>query len=83
MGATNTLAILQQRRSVREYQDVSTSLDELGQLLWPAQGITHPRGLCTAPSAGALYPLEVDGFVTTAVVAHWDTLFCKVLSRTL
>ncbi len=52
-------AILQQRRSVREYQDVSLSLHEIGQLLWAAQGITHPKGLRTAPSAGALYPLEL------------------------
>jgi SagB-type dehydrogenase family enzyme len=32
----------------------------LAQLLWAAQGITGPEGLRTAPSAGALYPLEVD-----------------------
>ena len=52
--------LLQQRRSVREYEKEATmSLAELGQLLWAAQGITHPRGLRTAPSAGALYPLEI------------------------
>jgi SagB-type dehydrogenase family enzyme len=35
------------------------SLDEAAQLLWAAQGITHSEGLRTAPSAGALYPLEI------------------------
>ncbi len=32
---------------------------ELSQLLWAAQGITSPQGYRTAPSAGALYPLEL------------------------
>jgi SagB-type dehydrogenase family enzyme len=31
----------------------------VSQLLWAAQGISSPRGYRTAPSAGALYPLEV------------------------
>lgn len=47
------------RRSVREYKDVSLTLNEISQLLWAAQGITNPLGFRTAPSAGALYPLEV------------------------
>jgi SagB-type dehydrogenase family enzyme len=50
---------LKQRRSVRDFSDRALSLEELGQLLWSAQGITHPEGLRTAPSAGALYPLEL------------------------
>jgi len=50
---------LAQRRSVREFADTPLTLAELGQLLWAAQGMTHPAGLRTAPSAGALYPLEV------------------------
>ncbi len=51
--------LLQQRRSVREFKPGSLSLTQIGQLLWAAQGITHARGLRTAPSAGALYPLEL------------------------
>jgi len=49
---------LARRRSVRELAATRLSLAEAGQLLWAAQGITHPDGLRTAPSAGALYPLE-------------------------
>jgi SagB-type dehydrogenase family enzyme len=37
-------------------------LNNISQLLWAAQGKTSPRGYRTAPSAGALYPLEVFFF---------------------
>ncbi len=47
------------RRSVRSYTDEPLTLSIISQLLWAAQGITHPRGFRTAPSAGALYPLEI------------------------
>lgn len=50
---------LSKRRSVREYQDAPLTLNEVAQMLWAAQGITSLEGLRTAPSAGALYPLEV------------------------
>jgi SagB-type dehydrogenase family enzyme len=51
---------LLKRRSVREYARDSLSLDEVSQLLWAAQGVSFPEErLRTAPSAGALYPLEV------------------------
>jgi SagB-type dehydrogenase family enzyme len=50
---------LAQRRSVRAYSGEPLTLEEIGQLLWAAQGITHERGYRTAPSAGALYPLEL------------------------
>lgn len=49
---------LAQRRSVREFAPRSLTWGEVGQLLWAAQGVTHPAGLRTAPSAGARYPLE-------------------------
>lgn len=58
-GALSLEETLAKRRSVREYADQELSLAEIGQLLWAAQGITSPTGQRTAPSAGALYPLEV------------------------
>jgi SagB-type dehydrogenase family enzyme len=50
---------LLKRRSVREYKNEALSLGELSQLLWAAQGITAPPFYKTAPSAGALYPLDL------------------------
>jgi SagB-type dehydrogenase family enzyme len=50
---------LKQRRSIREFRGDGLVLEDLSQLLWAAQGITGRRGYRTAPSAGALYPLEL------------------------
>lgn len=47
------------RRSVRHFSDAAITLGNIAQLLWSAQGITTPDGLRTAPSAGALFPLEI------------------------
>lgn len=69
-SSTSIEEALRQRRSVRDYSDSSLSLAEISQLLWAAQGITNREGLRTAPSAGALFPLEVY------VVAGWiENLF--------
>jgi len=56
---TSVESALRRRRSVREFRKESLTLAEVSQLLWAAQGITDPEGKRTAPSAGALYPLEV------------------------
>jgi SagB-type dehydrogenase family enzyme len=50
---------LLQRRSIRSYTGESLTLPEVAQLLWAAQGVTDATGFRTAPSAGALYPLEL------------------------
>ncbi|UCC83031.1 MAG: SagB/ThcOx family dehydrogenase [Gemmatimonadota bacterium] len=57
-GASSVEAALRERCSVREYTDEPLTLAEISQLLWAAQGVTHGSGR-TAPSAGALFPLEV------------------------
>ncbi len=57
-GALSVEAALRERRSVREFTSESLTLAEVSQLLWAAQGVTHGSGR-TAPSAGALFPLEV------------------------
>ncbi len=49
-----------QRRSVRRFADRAVSIKQLSQILWSAQGVTdHQQGLRAAPSAGALYPIEM------------------------
>jgi SagB-type dehydrogenase family enzyme len=72
--------VLRKRRSERRFQDVPLREPELSQLLWATQGITRPAGRVgfrTAPSAGALYPVEtylvirdVEG--VEAGVYHYD-----------
>lgn len=49
------------RRSRRRYAERILSLEKLSALLWASQGVSGRAGriqLRTAPSAGALYPLE-------------------------
>jgi len=51
---------IQRRRSKRSYISQELTLEEISQLLWSVQGITDERrGFRAAPSAGALYPLEI------------------------
>lgn len=57
-GRLSLEAALQRRRSIRSFTRDSLSTSDVAQLLWAAQGITDPEGFRTAPSAGALYPLE-------------------------
>jgi SagB-type dehydrogenase family enzyme len=72
-GDLSVESALQSRRSVRRYKETALSKEALGQILWAAQGITRESdsppdfwgdrvwtgGLRTAPSAGALFPLDV------------------------
>lgn len=58
-GPMSLEAAIQARRSVREFTDEPLSLEEVGRLLWAAQGITSSQGARAAPSAGGTYPLEI------------------------
>jgi SagB-type dehydrogenase family enzyme len=58
----NTEEAIRTRRSVRDYSGLSMTLEELSRLLHLTAGITAERwghALRAAPSAGALYPIEV------------------------
>ncbi|MCK5428783.1 MAG: SagB/ThcOx family dehydrogenase [Anaerolineales bacterium] len=72
---TSVEAALLNRQSTRSYRGESLALSEVGQLLWAAQGITRPGGYRTAPSAGALYPLEV--YLLAGDVRDLDSGFYK------
>lgn len=52
-------ALLRSRCSTRRYGAGPLLLAEVGQLVWAAQGISRAGARRTAPSAGALYPLEI------------------------
>ena len=58
-GRTRFERVVANRRSIRDFRGGPMTSVELGQLLWAAQGISDPAGLRTAPSAGALFPLEL------------------------
>lgn len=58
-GHVSLEASIRERRSVREFSNRPLSLADVGQLLWAAQGVTSGDGGRAAPSAGALYPLEL------------------------
>ena len=67
---------LNNRRSKRQFQARDLKLEDISQILWAAQGITEmSTGFRTAPSAGALYPLELfvvksDGFFNYIPKGH-------------
>lgn len=59
-GELSVEAAIEQRRSVRQFTDEALTRQQIAQLAWAAQGITdETRGFRAAPSAGALYPIEL------------------------
>ncbi len=58
-GSVSVERCISQRRSVRGFGSQSLTEEQLGQLLWAAQGVTTADGKRAVSSAGALYPLQL------------------------
>jgi SagB-type dehydrogenase family enzyme len=63
-GTVSVERAIKERRTIRAFRPDPLNMVQLSQLLWAAQGITDERrGFRAAPSAGALYPLDVYAVV--------------------
>lgn len=59
-GSVTLEEAISKRRSVRQFVDKPLNFVQMGQLAWAGQGITDKqRNLRAAPSAGAIYPIEL------------------------
>jgi SagB-type dehydrogenase family enzyme len=73
-GTVSVEEAIKGRRTVRRFRSDPLTLSQLSQLLWAAQGITdEKRGFRSAPSGGALYPLDVYAVVGKEGVEHLAT----------
>jgi len=64
VGDVSLEKAIYQRRTIRSFDSRPLTLKQCSQILWAAQGITEPGGYKrAAPSAGALYPMDVYGVI--------------------
>lgn len=69
------------RRSQRSFLNKDLDLSQISQLLWSAQGVTLKKGgfsFRSAPSAGALYPMEIY-ILNTEGIYHYSPLDHKLI----
>ena len=72
-GSISVERAIRHRRTIRVYSSRILDLDQLSQLLWSAQGLTGIRRFKrAAPSAGALYPMDVYAVVGQNSVVQLD-----------
>lgn len=63
-GEVSLEKTVKQRRTIRSFRSQPLTLAQYSQLLWAAQGVTDDRGWKrAAPSAGALYPMDIYAVV--------------------
>lgn len=68
-GTVSVEYAIKQRRTIRSFSPEILNLNQLSQLLWSAQGMTENGGFKrAAPSAGALYPMDVYAVVGSGSV---------------
>jgi len=81
-GTVSVEEAIQGRRTRRSYSDRALELEVLAQLLWAAQGITGRDGyLRSAPSGGALYPLDIYVVVGSGGVEGLDQAIYHYLPK--
>lgn len=63
-GEVSLERTIKNRRTIRSFTSERLTSEQFSQLLWAAQGITEDRGFKrAAPSAGALYPMDIYAVV--------------------
>jgi len=80
IGDVSVEQAIKHRRTIRSYLSKPLTLEQLSQVFWAAQGITEDRGFKrSAPSGGALYPMDIYGVVgdngverLAAGIYHYD-----------
>lgn len=73
-GEKSVEEAIKSRRTVRSFKPQALTLSQLSQILWAADGITADKGYFrAAPSAGALYPLDIFIVVGENGVKDMDT----------
>lgn len=77
-GTVSVEQAISQRRTVRALSSTPLDLHQLSQLLWAAQGLTKKGSRKrAAPSAGALYPMDVYIVVGQDSVAQLEAgIYC-------
>lgn len=64
---------IHKRRTIRSFEGKALTLKQLSQVLWAAQGITDIGEFKrAAPSAGALYPIDIYGVVGRDCIEKLD-----------
>ena len=72
-GSASLERTVHQRRTIRSFEGKALTLEQFSQLLWAAQGITETGGFKrAAPSAGALYPMDIYGAVGRDCIEKLD-----------
>jgi SagB-type dehydrogenase family enzyme len=68
-GVLTVEQAIAQRRTVRSFSPQALQTEQFSQLLWAAQGVTGRGAKRTAPSAGALFPMDLYAAVGDQTVA--------------
>jgi SagB-type dehydrogenase family enzyme len=80
IGSVSVEEAINSRRTRRTFEDKPLTLENLSQVLWAAQGITNERWKHrAAPSAGALFPMDVFIIVRKDGVKELDAGIYKYI----